>query len=183
VTLDRPPRAQSTRATIGMDFCARQLNVDVLSASENSVVQRLTVQVWDTAGQEQYHSITATYYRKAGGVMIVYDAQVRSTFDSLKRWIEQVDENAEGVVKMVVAAKCEGDMAVSEAEGRAFAEQHGCLFAAVSSKLGEGVLPAFKSLSSHVLAAQESRDVEREGIWLNARPDANAGGAAKGGCC
>ena len=38
----------STRATIGMDFCTRQLAVDVLSASENSVVQRLTVQVWDT---------------------------------------------------------------------------------------------------------------------------------------
>ena len=38
----------STRATIGMDFCTRQLSVDLLTASENSVVQRLTVQVWDT---------------------------------------------------------------------------------------------------------------------------------------
>ena len=47
-----------------MDFCTRQLNVDLLAASETSVVQRLTVQVWDTAGQEQFHSLTATYYRK-----------------------------------------------------------------------------------------------------------------------
>ena len=45
-------------------------------------MQRLTVQVWDTAGQEQFHSLTATYYRKAGGVMIVYDAHVRSSFDA-----------------------------------------------------------------------------------------------------
>ena len=86
----------STRATVGMDFCTRQLSVDTLSASENSVVQRLTVQVWDTAGQEQFHSLTATYYRKAGGVMIVYDAQNRTSFNSLPRWLQQVDENAEG---------------------------------------------------------------------------------------
>ena len=95
----------STRATIGMDFCTRQLSVDVLQASETSVVQRLTVQVWDTAGQEQFHSLTATYYRKAGGVMIVYDSQKRATFEGLNKWINQVEEHAEGV-EMIVAAKC-----------------------------------------------------------------------------
>ena len=221
----------STRATVGMDFCTRQLNVDLLTASENSVVQRLTVQVWDTAGQEQFHvkakqpehhisslnpmripalarslrhvaltgalpfdshrsvgrifreqSLTAAYYRKAGGVMIVYDAQARATFDSLSRWIDQVDESTDGsIVKMIVAAKSEGDVAVSDAEGRAFAEQNSCLFATTSSMSGDGVLPAFKMLSSHVLAAEESRDEEREGIWLNAA--ANSRSQKKVGCC
>ena len=203
----------STRATVGMDFCTRQLSVDLLTASENSVVQRLTVQVWDTAGQEQFHvkakqlelsqpatdahpcshhrsvgricreqSLTAAYYRKAGGVMIVYDAQARASFDSLTRWIEQVDEAVDGsIVKMIVAAKSEGDVAVSDAEGRAFAEQNSCLFATTSSMSGDGVLPAFKKLSSHVLAAEESREEEREGIWLNAT--ANSRAKKKGGCC
>jgi small GTP-binding protein len=176
----------STRATIGMDFCARQLAVDLLQASESSVVQRLTVQVWDTAGQEQFHSLTATYYRKAGGVMIVYDAQKRATFDHLPSWLEQVEENAdEGVTKMIIAAKGgEGADEVSNEEGAAFAKQHGCLFAATSSMRGEGVIPAFKTLSSHVLAAQEALEAEREGLWLNA-PAGGGGGvkAKKGGCC
>jgi len=170
----------STRATIGMDFCTRQLSVDLLTASENSVVQRLTVQVWDTAGQEQFHSLTASYYRKAGGVMIVYDAQTRSTFDSLSKWVTQVEEHAEGVVKMIVAAKMEGDVAVSEAEGRAFAQQHGCLFATTSSKEGAGVLPAFKALSSHVLAAEEHKDEQREGLLLSMPVTSKP---AKKGCC
>ena len=100
-----------------MDFCTRQLNVDLLAASETSVVQRLTVQVWDTAGQEQFHSLTATYYRKAGGVMIVYDAQKRESFEHLAGWLEQVNEHvdeSDGVVKMVVAAKTEEGAVVSE---------------------------------------------------------------------
>jgi len=170
----------STRATVGMDFCTRQLSVDLLSASESSVVQRLTVQVWDTAGQEQYGALVATYYRKAGGVMIVYDAHVRKTFESLPKWLEQVDDNAEGIVKMIVAAKSEGEVAVSEEEGRAFAAAHGCLFSTTSSKLGDGVLPAFKALSSHVLAAEEQREEQREGLWLHAPVPERA---PKRGCC
>lgn len=177
----------STRATIGMDFCTRQLAVDVLQASENSIVQRLTVQVWDTAGQEQFHSLTATYYRKAGGVMIVYDAHSRASFDNLSHWIAQVDENAEGIVKMIVAAKVEGMVAVSNEEGEAFAMAHDCLFASTSSKLGDGVIPAFKTLSSHVLQQQERREEAREGLWLSAAATAEAGqkqpGAKRGGCC
>lgn len=178
--------ASSTRATIGMDFCTRQLAVDVMQASEGSVVQRLTVQVWDTAGQEQFHSLTATYYRKAGGVLIVYDAQNRKSFESLPRWMKQVEDNAEGIVKMVVAAKSGegggegGADAVSAEEGRALAEEYGCLFAQTSSKLGEGVVPAFKAISAKVLADQEEKEEERQGFWLNSPPPQ---AKAKKGCC
>lgn len=144
-------------------------------------------QVWDTAGQEQFHSLTATYYRKAGGVMIVYDAHSRASFDNLSHWIAQVDENAEGIVKMIVAAKVEGMVAVSNEEGEAFAMAHDCLFASTSSKLGDGVIPAFKTLSSHVLQQQERREEAREGLWLSAAATAEAGqkqpGAKRGGCC
>jgi len=176
----------STRATIGMDFCTRQLAVDVLQASESSLVQRLTVQVWDTAGQEQFHSLTATYYRKAGGVMIVYDAHSRASFEHLPRWLQQVEDNAEGLVKMVVAAKVEGMVAVSNEEGAAFARENGCLFASTSSKIGDGVIPAFKTLSSHVLAQQETTEEAREGLWLaSAAVAENHGkkGNKKSGCC
>ncbi len=147
------------------------------------MVQRLTVQVWDTAGQEQFHSLTATYYRKAGGVMVVYDAQKRSSFESLPRWLEDVDANADGVVKMVVATKVEGEVEVSDEEGEAFASSNGCLFATTSSKVGHGVIPAFKKLSSHVLAAQQQQDDVKEAVWLQAASGAGAGGRKKGGCC
>lgn len=171
----------STRATIGMDFCSRQLVVDVLQSEATSTVQRLTVQVWDTAGQEQFHSLTSTYYRKAGGVMVAYDANSRASFENLPKWLAQVDENAEGVVKMIVATKSEGETAVSVEEGRAFAEQQGCMFAKTSSKSGDGVIRAFQELSAKVLSSQENKEEEREAMWLSS---AKPGGASKkGGCC
>jgi len=178
----------STRATIGMDFCTRQLAVDVLSSDAQSTVQRLTVQVWDTAGQEQFHSLTATYYRKAGGVMICYDSNSRASFQSLPKWLQQVDDNAEGVVKMIVATKTEGVPQVTPDEGKAFAEAHGCMFAVTSSKSGDGVMRAFSTLSSHVLSTQENKDEERETLWLSAAKNGGGpgGGRApgkKGGCC
>ena len=181
----------STRATIGMDFCTRQLAVDVLSSTATSTVQRLTVQVWDTAGQEQFHSLTATYYRKAGGVMVVYDSTSRHSFEGLPKWLRQVDENAEEVVKMIVATKMDEEgvtPAVTLEEGRQFAADHGCLFASTSSRLGSGVIRAFQDLSSHVLANEETKESQKETLWLNAPRPATLGRAAsaaraKAGCC
>ena len=174
----------STRATIGMDFCTRQLAVDVLSSTAMSTVQRLTVQVWDTAGQEQFHSLTATYYRKAGGVMIVYDSTSRVSFEGLPKWLRQVNDNAEDVVKMIVATKMDegGTPAVTLEEGAEFASANGCLFASTSSKLGDGVIRAFSDLATHVLANQESKESEKETLWLNA-PRPGAATPKKGGCC
>ena len=83
------------------------------------------------------------------------------------RCVEQVDDNAEGITKMIVAAKQESGAEVcatmlsvpddyylpdarrlvaqvSEQEGRTFAAEHDCLFFTTSSMLGSGVLPAFK---------------------------------------
>jgi len=173
----------STKATIGMDFCTRNLNVDVLQASESSVVQKLTVQVWDTAGQEQFQSLTSTYYRKAGGVMIMYDATNRKSFESLPRWIKDVDDHSEGVVKMIVATKADGTLAVPNADGEAFARENGCLFAPTSAKDGTGILTAFQNLSTAVLAAQESKERQleeiKESIVLGQEPAAKKGGY----CC
>jgi len=171
----------STRATIGMDFCTRQIAVNSLSTAETSTVQRLTCQVWDTAGQEQYQSLTATYYRKAGGVMIVYDSTSRDSFDALPKWLQQVEENAdESIVKMIIGTKADGEVVVPEAEGKAFADKHGCLFDTTSAKTGDRVMRCFQSLSAHVLTATEAVDEKKEALWLNA-PLPSEG--KRMGCC
>jgi len=174
----------STRATVGMDFSTRQLAVDTMQGLETSIVQQLTVQVWDTAGQEQFRSLAATYYRRAGGVLIVYDANNRQSFENIPGWIKDVDANAEDVVKMVVASKAEGSTEVSSAEGETLAAKHGCLFFSVSSKEGFGVVPAFKALAERVLQDQETKELRanavKESISLADDPKPKA---AARNCC
>ena len=72
------------------------------------------VQVWDTAGQEQFRSLSTTYYRKGDGVMVVYDASSRRSFDSVPSWVESVREHADRVPIMIVGAKSEGETQVHD---------------------------------------------------------------------
>ena len=49
--------------------------------------ERLKLQIWDTAGQESFRSITRSYYRGAAGALLVYDITRRDTFNHLTTWL------------------------------------------------------------------------------------------------
>merc|ERR1712032_815588 len=46
------------------------------------------LQIWDTAGQESFRSITRSYYRGAAGALLVYDITRRETFNHLTSWLD-----------------------------------------------------------------------------------------------
>jgi hypothetical protein len=59
------------------------------------------LQVWDTAGQERFRTITAAYYRGAGGVLLVYDVADAASFSSVRNWLRGIEQHAaDGVVKV-----------------------------------------------------------------------------------
>ena len=70
--------------TIGVEFGARTIQL-----SEKNI----KLQIWDTAGQESFKSITRSYYRGAAGALLVYDITRRDTFTHLTRWLEEVRQN------------------------------------------------------------------------------------------
>ena len=69
-------------ATIGVDFKAKAINVDD---------KKVKLQIWDTAGQERYRTITETYYKGASAIILAYSINDRSSFDSLNKWIVQIN--------------------------------------------------------------------------------------------
>lgn len=64
------------------------------------------MQVWDTAGQERFRTITQSYYRSAHGAVIAYDITRRSTFDSVKHWIKEVELYGAANVVLVLIGEC-----------------------------------------------------------------------------
>ena len=44
----------------------------------------------DTAGQERFQTMTASYYRGAHGIMLVYDITDLKTFDNITRWLGNI---------------------------------------------------------------------------------------------
>uniref|UniRef100_A0A3B5A314 Si:ch211-247i17.1 n=1 Tax=Stegastes partitus TaxID=144197 RepID=A0A3B5A314_9TELE len=48
----------------------------------------ITLQLWDTAGQERFRSITEQYYRKADGILAMYDITQSATFTAVRGWMD-----------------------------------------------------------------------------------------------
>lgn len=55
-------------------------------------VELINVFFRDTAGQERFFTITSTYYRGAMGIMLVYDVTDQKSFDSIGKWLRNIDE-------------------------------------------------------------------------------------------
>ena len=99
------------------------------------------MQVWDTAGQESFKSMTRAYYRGSVAAFLVFDVTKRSSFCSLERWVEEIGNNAsQSIVIVVIGNKADlGERVVKEEEGRAFASENSLLYGETSAKSGEGV--------------------------------------------
>ena len=128
---------QSHDITIGVEFGAKIVEHDNTN---------IKLQIWDTAGQENFRSITRSYYRSAGGALLVYDITSRSSFDNLYNWIQEVRDNGNpSMVIILVGNKTdrEQDRKVTYQEGYEFAQKHGMLFQETSAINGQKVEDAF----------------------------------------
>jgi len=124
--------------TIGVEFGARMVNLD-----GDKLVK---LQIWDTAGQESFRSITRSYYRGAAGALLVYDITRRDTFQHLGRWLEEARQHAQSnMVIMLIGNKndLEHRRAVTTEEGKAFADANGLIFLETSAKTAYNVEAAF----------------------------------------
>ncbi|XP_028059680.1 ras-related protein RABA5e-like [Camellia sinensis] len=52
--------------------------------------KEIKAQVWDIAGQERFCVVTSNYYRGTVGALVVYDITRWSTFDCIKRWLDEL---------------------------------------------------------------------------------------------
>lgn len=130
--------------TIGVEFGARLITLDD---------KQIKLQIWDTAGQESFRSITRSYYRGASGALLVYDVSRRETFTHLTRWLEEARSNAsEHMVIMLLGNKCDLEQReVSFEEGQAFAKERGLVFRETSAKTAQNVEEAFLQTARSIL--------------------------------
>ena len=136
--MSRPaPHSLPPVAAIGVEFGARMIKIEE---------RAIKLQIWDTAGQESFRSITRSYYRGAAGALLVYDITRRETFNHLSRWLEEARQNGNpDMVIMLIGNKSdmEARRQVSFAEGEKFAADHGLIFLETSAKTAAFVEEAF----------------------------------------
>ncbi|XP_053497980.1 EF-hand calcium-binding domain-containing protein 4A isoform X1 [Ictalurus furcatus] len=149
------PNKMST--TVGMDFQVRSLVLDST---------QIALQLWDTAGQERFHSITTQYYRKADGILVMYDVTQTASFMAVRDWLDQVQKNkADGACVMLLGNKMDLDMEdgggrqVTTMQGQKLAQEYQAEFFECSAKSGLNIQEAMTHLA-RLMGAQQDKQCE-----------------------
>ncbi|KAL1449260.1 hypothetical protein WDU94_000470 [Cyamophila willieti] len=175
--------------TIGVEFGARMITIDG---------KQIKLQIWDTAGQEAFRSITRSYYRGAAGALLVYDITRRETFNHLTTWLEDARQHSNSnMVIMLIGNKSDLDARreVKKEEGEVFAREHGLVFMETSAKLATNVEDAFINTAKEIYEKIQEGvfDITNEanGIKIGPQHSPNnpslpagpQGSSQGGGCC
>jgi small GTP-binding protein len=149
--------------TLGVDFKYTRLTVADVDVN---------LQLWDTAGQDQFANMTSQYYRGCHGVVLCYDITNRSSFERIDLWCKRLSDQL-GKLPPAVLVGCKLDLAdpvdcsdepssspsrlalrqVGREEAEAWAAARSTMFLETSAKLGHQVQETFtgvvKSLLDH----------------------------------
>ena len=133
--------------TIGVDYKNKLTEINN---------QPIKLVIWDTAGQERFRTVTTTYYKNSHGFCFVYDITHRESFENIKKWLNEANENSSGdnkVVMMLIANKVDlsYSRAVSKEESEAFAREYNMIHYQTSAKTNEGIDKAFESIATNIL--------------------------------
>lgn len=102
--------------------------------------------VWDTAGQEQFRSISPIYYRSSHVAIIVFDITSLPSLEVCNFWVNELKENGPpGIPIVVVANKLDLEMfrQISIEDCQAFADSIGATLFETSAVTGKGVSEVF----------------------------------------
>ena len=136
-----------SKTTLGIEFSTKIVQVG------GKIIK---VQLWDTAGHERYKTLTSNYYKGAHGAILMYDVTNSLSFNSLTKWIKDLNDFSDNdkLVTMLVGNKIDMNMrSITTREAVDFAENEQFLFIETSALYNTNVQEAFTLLISTILQA------------------------------
>lgn len=144
----QPPA--DTAPTVGLDFLTKEVQLESRAA---------TLQLWDSAGQEKFRSMIASFFRGSDGVLIVFDVTNAASFAAIpEHWVPQLcsalnvsslAKDRSGPLFALIGNKidvADHRRAVSRAEAQALATQLGVPYFETSSLDATAVADAFAAV-------------------------------------
>ena len=138
------PFDEHSLTTLGLENVVNKTKIDG---------QEYTFKIFDTAGQERYKSIAQSTIQISDGFLIVFDVNLKSTFDRVIDWINFIDDRVNKGEKVLILVGNKIDKEerqVSSEEATNFAKNNNMKYFETSAKTGTGIKEAFNALYQDV---------------------------------
>ena len=144
--------------------------------------KKYRLEIWDTAGQEKFRSLTRIFIKDSKIVIFVYDITTKKSFEEVDYWVGSVREILGNKAVFGLAGNKKDlfqNEEVEEEEGEKKAQEIGALFKLTSAKTGAGINDFMQSLLEEYIKKNESNgknvkeDEEAKGQRLDSSIDQN----------
>ncbi|XP_010221872.1 PREDICTED: ras-related protein Rab-17 [Tinamus guttatus] len=143
----------------------------------------LKLEIWDTAGQEKYHSVCHLYYRGAHAALLVYDITSKETLSRAKLWLQELEKEFfhDEIVIALVGNKADlaAEREVTTEEGEEFARSRNLLYMETSAKSSYQVNELFTAVAQELVA----REGKKAAVQYTALADLQEPRAPGPQCC
>ena len=126
------------KTTIGVEFGSKIVEVNKT---------KYRVQIWDTAGQETFRSITRAYYKNSVCACLVYDITDRNSFNDIQNWYDDCKKQTAKTIQIVLIGNksdLENNRQISYDEGKNLADKNNFIFLETSAKTGKNINDIFE---------------------------------------
>ncbi len=155
--------------TIGTEFMSKNISIND---------RNVRIQIWDTAGQEAFRSITRSYYKSSTCAFIVYDISEKRTFDNVHTWLQDCrDMCYKNVLIYLIGNKSdlEDSRQVTYEEAKKFAEENNLIFFETSALNGNNIEEIFVQSATDLVnkleAGELNNDLVNSGIKVFKYPN------------
>ena len=167
-----------TRSTVSAAFFQKKVQFGTKS---------FDIQLWDTAGQEEFHSLAPIYYKDAQAAILVYSVIDSKSFERMQQWKKELHASRGDAIKIVICGNkidLQSQRCVKIEDAENVAKQFGAQHFEVSAKTGEGIETMFLHLTEilSTIPLANSGPTRRSHTSLQV-VDAVEKEEKSGGCC
>ena len=146
----------NSKISISAQFCRKKID---LPNGES-----ITMDIWDTVGQETFRSITQIFYTHAKVAVIVYDVTNKKSFEEAKNyWYKKIQElDDKDIIIAIVANKYDlyEKKQVPNEEGEAYAKSIKAIFGFTSAKNNTGIKTLFENIAMKIKQKKNNKSNE-----------------------
>ena len=167
-------------STLGVEYKEKEIIKD------NYIIR---LQIWDTAGEERFRSITKSIYRNANGILFVCDITNRESFKNIKNWIKDADNVDKDIKGIIIGNKIDLDneRVVSVEDLEETGKKYDMPFIETSAKTRMNVNKCFEVLIDELFKNKNADEIKEKYLRKNKNDlsisTKKTNVKEKGGCC